>query len=78
MSAPIMSRTSRKLAKSYIHAPRTSPFSHMTIGQTFNKMAELNPDKEMYVFYADKERKTYRQVQEEVRFRTLMMVEKVS
>ena len=37
-----------------------------TLGQIFNETVDKNPDKEMYVFYADKERKTFRQMQEEV------------
>ncbi|XP_072028169.1 medium-chain acyl-CoA ligase ACSF2, mitochondrial-like [Amphiura filiformis] len=56
---------SQKLTKSYIHVPEKTPFSGKSIGQRFNEVANQNPDKEMYVFYADKERKTFRQMQEE-------------
>ncbi|XP_072027945.1 medium-chain acyl-CoA ligase ACSF2, mitochondrial-like [Amphiura filiformis] len=56
---------SQKLTKSYIHVPEKTPFSGNSIGQRFNEVANQNPDKEMYVFYADKERKTFRQMQEE-------------
>ena len=61
----------RKLRRSYIHVPKTTPFSGKTIGQMFNETANENPDKEMYVFYAEKERKTFRQVQKEVTFTLL-------
>ncbi len=56
----------KKLTRSYIHIPLKKPISGETFGQRFNKTADKNPDKEMYVFYADKERKTFRQMQEEV------------
>ncbi|XP_072043171.1 uncharacterized protein [Amphiura filiformis] len=56
---------SQKLTKSYINVPEKRPFSDKSIGQRFNEVANQNPDKEMYVFYADKERKTFRQMQEE-------------
>ncbi|XP_072028168.1 medium-chain acyl-CoA ligase ACSF2, mitochondrial-like [Amphiura filiformis] len=56
---------SQKLTKSYIHVPVKTPFSGKSIGQRFNEVANQNPDKEMYVFYADKERKTFRQMQDE-------------
>lgn len=54
-----------KLERSFIHVPRTMPFTGKTLGQSFNETADNNPDKEMYVFYADKERKTYKEVQNE-------------
>ncbi|XP_072023213.1 medium-chain acyl-CoA ligase ACSF2, mitochondrial-like, partial [Amphiura filiformis] len=56
---------SQNLTKSYIHVPVKIPFSGKSVGQIFNEVANQNPDKEMYVFYADKERKTFRQMQDE-------------
>ena len=60
------SRSYVKLERSFVHVPRTTPFTGKTLGQSFNETADNNPYKEMYVFYADKERKTYREVQNEV------------
>ncbi|XP_072028903.1 medium-chain acyl-CoA ligase ACSF2, mitochondrial-like [Amphiura filiformis] len=56
---------SQKLTKSYIHVPVKTPFSEKSVGQRFQEVAYQNADKEMFVFYADKERKTFRQMQEE-------------
>ncbi|XP_072028174.1 medium-chain acyl-CoA ligase ACSF2, mitochondrial-like [Amphiura filiformis] len=60
-----MAQTSQKLTSSYLHVPHKRPCSGKTTGQLFNERANNNPDKEMYVFYADKERKTYKQMQDE-------------
>ena len=68
------SRMSVKLERSFIHVPRTMPFTGKTLGQSFNETADNNPDKEMYVFYADKERKTYKEVQNEVGDITSIMI----
>ncbi|XP_072028254.1 medium-chain acyl-CoA ligase ACSF2, mitochondrial-like [Amphiura filiformis] len=56
---------SPKLTKSYIHVPEKTSFSGKSVWQRFNEMANQNPDKEMYIFFADNERKTFRQMQEE-------------
>ncbi|XP_072041171.1 medium-chain acyl-CoA ligase ACSF2, mitochondrial-like [Amphiura filiformis] len=54
------------LTRSYYHSPcRATPFLGRSLGQQFCLMADKYPDKEMYVFYADKERKTFQQVREE-------------
>ncbi|XP_072041166.1 medium-chain acyl-CoA ligase ACSF2, mitochondrial-like [Amphiura filiformis] len=54
------------LTRSYYHSPcRATPFLGRSLGQQFYLMADKYPDKEMYVFYADKERKTFQQVREE-------------
>ncbi|XP_072028177.1 medium-chain acyl-CoA ligase ACSF2, mitochondrial-like [Amphiura filiformis] len=60
-----MTQISPKLTSSYIHVPNEQPCLDKTAGQLFNERANNNPDKEMYVFYADKERKTYKQMQNE-------------
>ncbi|XP_072022522.1 medium-chain acyl-CoA ligase ACSF2, mitochondrial-like [Amphiura filiformis] len=54
-----------KLTKSYLHVPRKQPFSGMSVGQQLYKMAETYADKEMYVFYVDKERITFKQMKEQ-------------
>ncbi|XP_072028251.1 medium-chain acyl-CoA ligase ACSF2, mitochondrial-like [Amphiura filiformis] len=60
-----MTQISPKLTSSYIHVPNEQPCLGKTAGQLFNERANNNPDKEMYVFYADKEWKTYKQMQDE-------------
>ena len=61
-----MPELTKKLTRSYLHIPKKKPFEGKTLGQKFNERAEETPDREMYVFYSDKERKTYRQMQNEV------------
>ncbi|XP_072026064.1 medium-chain acyl-CoA ligase ACSF2, mitochondrial-like [Amphiura filiformis] len=54
------------LSRSYYHSHRrATPFLGRSMGQHLYLIAEQNPDKEMYVFYADKERKTFKQMKEE-------------
>ncbi|XP_072041160.1 medium-chain acyl-CoA ligase ACSF2, mitochondrial-like [Amphiura filiformis] len=54
------------LTRSYYHSPcRATPFLGRSLGQQFYVTADKYPDKEMYVFYADKERKTFQQVRVE-------------
>ncbi|XP_072028252.1 medium-chain acyl-CoA ligase ACSF2, mitochondrial-like [Amphiura filiformis] len=62
-----MALISPQLTSSYIHVPNEQPCLGKTAGQLFNERANNNPAKEMYVFYADKERKTYKQMQDESR-----------
>ncbi|XP_072033895.1 medium-chain acyl-CoA ligase ACSF2, mitochondrial-like [Amphiura filiformis] len=54
----------KKLTKSYIHVPRKHPFIGLTVGQQLYKMADKYPDKEMFVFYVDTERFTFKQMKE--------------
>ena len=64
-----MSEITEKLTRSYLHIPKTKPLTGKTMGQLFNEKVAENPDKEMYVFYSDKERKTYRDMQIGVRMK---------
>ena len=61
-----MSELTEKLTLSYLHIPKKKPLEGKTLGQKFIERAEETPDREMYVFYSDEERKTYRQMQNEV------------
>ncbi|XP_072028253.1 medium-chain acyl-CoA ligase ACSF2, mitochondrial-like [Amphiura filiformis] len=69
-----MAQTSQKLISSYLHVPHKRPCSGKTTGQLFNERANNNPDKEMYVFYADKERKTYKQMQDELGIKVIVLM----
>ncbi len=55
-----------KLTKSYLHVPNKRPFLGMSMGQRLYQMAEKYSDKEMFVFYADRERITFQQMKEQV------------
>ncbi|XP_072022523.1 medium-chain acyl-CoA ligase ACSF2, mitochondrial-like [Amphiura filiformis] len=54
-----------KLTKSYLHVPRKEPFIGMSVGQQLYQMAHKYADKEMYVFYVDKERITFKQMKDQ-------------
>ncbi|XP_072048960.1 medium-chain acyl-CoA ligase ACSF2, mitochondrial-like [Amphiura filiformis] len=54
-----------KLTKSYLHVPRKRLFIGVSVGQQLYKMADKYADKEMYVFYVDKERITFQQMKEQ-------------
>ncbi len=55
-----------ELTMSYLHVPRKVPFSSRTVGQQLYYMAEKYSEKEMYVFCADEERFTFRQMKDKV------------
>ncbi|XP_072033215.1 medium-chain acyl-CoA ligase ACSF2, mitochondrial-like [Amphiura filiformis] len=55
----------KKLTKSYFHVPCKQPFIGMSVGQQLYQMADKYSDKEMYVFYVDKERITFKQMKEQ-------------
>ncbi len=63
----------QKLTSSYLHVPNELPCYGKSVGRVFNERVNMNPDEEMYVFYADKERKTYKQMQNEVRISYCIM-----
>ncbi len=56
----------QKLTRSYIHVPKKEPFMGLTAGQLLYQMAETCPDREMFVFYVDKERFTFKQMKDKV------------
>ena len=56
---------------SYLHVPRKTPFTGLTVGQQLYKAAETFGDKEMYVFYEDKERISFQQMKKKVCERTV-------
>ena len=59
--------TKAKLSKSYLHVPRKTPFTGLTVGQQLYKSAEKFGNKEMYVFCGDNERISFQQMKNKVR-----------
>ena len=57
--------------RSYLHVPRKSPFIGITSGQALYEMAIKYPNKEMFVFYDDQERITFKQMKEKVNLFTI-------
>ena len=58
---------SQKLTRSYVHIPHRYPNSSgMSMGQAFTAKASKVPEREMYVFCAERQRKTFRNMLEEV------------
>ena len=58
--------TKAKLSKSYLHVPRKTPFTGLTVGQQLYKSAEKFGNKEMYVFCEDNERISFQQMKDKV------------
>ena len=54
------------LKRSYLHVPRTVPFTDLTVAQKFYEAVEKFADREMYVFYGDKERITFKEMKNQV------------
>ena len=62
-----MTSATRKLTFSYLSQTGTNPFIGRTVGQQLYVIADQFPDKDMYVFYTDKERITFQEMKEKVR-----------